>query len=218
MKKLIALILVIGLASVFSQVTNGAVISENTIDKMHDTSYWFSNSTTNYYIGKNWLQYIDPNDRIAGDTTSFNDGLELVRTDGNNFSWSYQAGTGKTFDVVQASVLGRGWGETASLTYKIAGGAEVALAPTAATVLANASWGGGSWLYTYDFTSLDLKPNEITFTLSYVENYMPMVSSVKMDVIPEPTSLALLVVGGLCCLRRSRRHAFLGCKEYKIST
>ncbi len=199
MKKM-AVVSMMCLAGMLSSWANGALISDSVVDRMHSDSeanYWFAKSGTNAGCGTHWLHYADPNDP----TESWSTGYELSRNDANNFWWSYQTAEGKTFNRVQISVLRRFYGETYSMEYKVAGGSSVLLAPTN-TQTFSSDWGDGQ-LYTYDFTSLGLTPKEVKFTIGFYEAYQPMISSVKLDVVPEPATLGLLAFGGL--LLRKRR-------------
>jgi hypothetical protein len=57
---------------------------------------------------------------------------------------------------------------------------------------------------TYSLTAHPISINEVVHTGGFFD---PAFTSLTISVIPEPTSLALLALGGLAMLRRRRSHA-----------
>lgn len=203
---LLMAVAVIGLA--FASASEAAVITSTTIDTMSGNPDWTPNTSLWYqsYIPSAGagamlaLGGLDPND--SGDTE-----LQRQATGGGVDEWfSYKTDNGLAFNSVQiVKVYYEGYGGDASLQYKDVNAVWTSIASTTQVYEGSPSTSWRVWLDTYDLSSI--KPGEVKVTVSGATSWTPMVSSVKLDVlpIPEPATMTLLSLSGLLLLLRKRR-------------
>jgi hypothetical protein len=191
------------LVSVWAGFANGAVISATTVDTMSPgaisgwSDVWFDkHPTLTPSLSYHWVEVADPNNGT---------GNTLCRNSADTFWFSYKAAAGKAFsgiDVCRA----QGWaGGSVEVAYKN-DGTFINFPSSGQDNLGQCGGpqGGGfnGLMDHYDFSSLTVKPQEIKVTVSCSEYWTPLISSVKLNVVPEPATIGMLVVGGLLSLRR----------------
>lgn len=223
MKKLIMTLAITGLSALLAECRAAIMLAEGTyLDSMTDTSLWSA-----YKAGQTpvFLPPTDPGvwavDPRVHDADGFHHGgLDIATTDG--FWLEYRTAPGQFFSYVDLCWLAagndpiaqlKGW---VGLSYSTDGLTFTDIAPKAPTEYYRITSGGeygGNWptyLQDYDFSARGLSPVAIRVSKSSLtENtntttYSPRVSSVYLEVVPEPASLALLGLGALTLLRRRR--------------
>jgi hypothetical protein len=183
-------------------LSSAALVTGDTLDQMKDESLWYG-SGGNYGFGRNWelnegkYDTLDPYDHYIN---------SLKKSDTDPNWYSYKTEDGLVFESAAATFGNKYYGSI-SLAYKIDGGSAVSMDPTSVENLGGPGTHWFSYVYTWDFSSLSTKPDEVILTLTSSQSWSATIATTKLTTteIPEPATLSLLAAGGLMTLRRRKK-------------
>jgi hypothetical protein len=185
---------------VLSASVQAATIGTDTIDPMRDGSLWdgSAGSVALFFDQTVLMGGLDPQDTESPAMV-----VQRWWPDGSApaaFTFDYQADTGLTFSNVNICFATMSW-DCPSVSYEDGNGSYVAVPATLTPLGAVSNW--TTYMATFDLSGISA--DRIRVTLTGDAWYTPMISSVAMTVVPEPATLAMLMLGGVAMCRRHRK-------------
>ncbi len=208
------MMVVMVLSMVSGSLAQGALLDTTTVDPLHidydgqwrwgagkpGTVYWEEKSDAAVGFGDKsgiFTSTADPNDPEWPQ-------YGIQRFSADDFMFGYRTASGSQFSQVEICTATLGEIDTNQIGFSYANGNSTYTGMTATEVI-DRGWMQGGWMGAVLRYNLNgINPDRVRITMQGGAWYTPMISSVKLDVVPEPATMGLLAMGGLLGLRRRK--------------